>query len=112
MASFNLKSNVDFMKLARKQKALLKALGDATAVKMEKDAKANAPWTDRTGNARQTLQGKSEWDNDMFHVMICGNMQYSVYLELAHEKKYAILVPTTEKYKDEFYNNAKKVLGE
>lgn len=105
------KSTINFDKLARKQRAKLKTFAGATAGKMEEYAKRNAPWTDRTGNARQTLQGKSESDNSLLRVMICGNMPYSVYLELAYEKRYAILRPTTEAFKDDFYRNAGRILG-
>lgn len=35
--------------------------GKTAAVKMEGYAKENAPWTDRTGNARQTITGACGW---------------------------------------------------
>ncbi len=35
--------------------------GNAAAVKMEGYAKEHAPWTDRTGNARQTITGTCGW---------------------------------------------------
>lgn len=35
--------------------------GQTASLKMEAYAKQNAPWTDRTSNARQTLKGISGW---------------------------------------------------
>ena len=34
---------------------------ETAGMKMINDAKLNAPWTDRTGNSRQTMDSKMEW---------------------------------------------------
>ena len=71
--------------------------GKTAAVNMEQYAKANRPWTDRTGNARRTLEGRFERDvfgRGVYSVAIVGHMPYSVHLELLHGRKYSILYPT------------------
>lgn len=71
--------------------------GQTAAANMEQYAKANRPWTDRTGNARRTLEGRFErgsFGSGVDSVGIVGHMPYSVHLELLHGQKYAILYPT------------------
>ena len=61
---------------------------------LENYAKQNAPWTDRTGHARQRLTGDAEEVERGWQIALSQGVDYGVYLELAHEKKYAILQPT------------------
>lgn len=86
--------------------------GREGAAKMEAYAKQNRPWTDRTGNARNTLEGvliQGNPDADggvsllprrvpggdgVYTLGIVGHMPYSVFLELAYGERYAILRPT------------------
>lgn len=72
----------------------------AVAGEMENFAKANAPWHDRTGNARRTLAGFASRDAETVAVGVCGNMPYSPRLETGFHGRYAILVPTVESYLD------------
>lgn len=65
--------------------------------KMEKYAKENRPWKDRTGSARQRLKGSWNKTNDGYVVKIAHGVNYGVWLEFANERKYAILLPTVEK---------------
>ena len=80
-----------------KVRAAIGVYADTAAKKMEAEAKDNAPWVDRTSNARNSIQGNFEWKGNHCVITLSGNMDYSVYLELAHEKKYAILVPTIQR---------------
>lgn len=74
----------------------LDAVCEAGAERMESYAKTNAPWTDRTGNARRTLEGFSEVEGHNRYIGVCGNMDYSPSLEMLHGKKYAILYPAVQ----------------
>ena len=87
--------------------------GQTASLKMEAYAKKNRQWKDHTHLARDTMKGISGWgeiggdhsyslptqigsgqsSNGKFIIGVTGNMPYSVYLELAHGKKYAILYP-------------------
>lgn len=87
--------------------------GQTASLKMEAYAKKNRQWKDHTHLARDTMKGISGWGeiggdhsyslptqigsgqsaNGKFIIGVTGNMPYSVYLELAHGKKYAILYP-------------------
>lgn len=59
-------------------------------------AKENAPWTDRTGNARAGLHsGVSEGlKQDFFELYIAHTVFYGIYLETRWNGKYAIIAPT------------------
>ena len=64
-------------------------------------AKENRPWTDRTGAARQRLNAyvtdiPSEEKRQGYRINLAHGVDYGVWLELAMEKRYAILFPTVE----------------
>lgn len=58
-------------------------------------ARANAPWTDRTGNARQGLKAKHEKTPMVEHALIIyHSMPYGIWLEVRWSGRYAIIGPT------------------
>lgn len=87
-------NNFDAAKVIAKQRAAIGLYADTAAKKMEAEAKKKAPWTDRTANARNSIQGDFGWEGNQCKIVLAGNVDYFVYLELAMEKKYAILKPT------------------
>lgn len=64
------------------------------AAKLENQAKNNRPWTDRTGNARRSIEGSSEVGRDYIKVALCIGVDYGKYLELSNGGKYRIILPT------------------
>lgn len=74
-----------------KTRTSLQIIADTAVKAMETYAKTNARWTDRTGNARQRLQGSTRWEGSALIAAISHNVDYGMWLELCHEKKYAIL---------------------
>lgn len=74
----------------------LNSVCETGAERMENYAKKNAPWTDRTGNARRTLEGFTDVDRHTRYIGVCGNMEYSPSLEMLYGKKYAILYPAVQ----------------
>lgn len=70
-------------------------IAEGGAEKMQAYAKGNAPWTDRTGNARKYLRGKAvRRKKAIWRIELSHSMSYGVFLEYAHEKRYAIILPT------------------
>lgn len=59
-------------------------------------AKLNAPWTDRTGNARSGLHAKMNVINqgEAFELIMAHTVNYGIWLEVRFSGKYAILMPT------------------
>ena len=77
-------------------KALM-VFAQSGAQKMERYAKKNRKWTDRTGRARQSLNGSAFRIDNGYRIQIAHGVYYGVYLEYAHERKYAILERTITK---------------
>lgn len=95
--SRTLSQNIDVF-AARLEAALL-IFADQEATQLQNYMKNNAKWTDRTGHARQSLTGtayKSTPTEITIKLAHGSNVPYGVYLELAHEKKYAIIQPTIQ----------------
>lgn len=69
---------------------------DRIAEDMEEWARANAPWEDQSGDARSTLQGSAEHDEDR-HVStatISHGVDYGVWLETRFGGRFAVILPT------------------
>lgn len=63
----------------------------------EQYAKANHRWTNRTGDAERGITGTADWESDTRVAMTLSHtVDYGVYLELAFQKRYAILEESTE----------------
>lgn len=121
----------------KKAKAAVGVYCDSVGNKMAGQAKKDANWIDRTGNARQSIQGGFKWPNqEKCAAYVAGNMEYSPYLELTHAKgtsgdgevgmevgpsfaqlelgnegKYAVLRPTVRKLTPEFVAGMANLLG-
>jgi hypothetical protein len=73
------------------------AVAQLFATEAENDAKTHAPWTDRTGNARQGLHGLArELGERSVAIYLYHAMEYGKWLELAHGAKWQIILPTLE----------------
>lgn len=65
------------------------------ATELESKMKTNRPWTDRTGMAKATLNAKvSQPDKNKVRITLAHGVEYGIDLELARERKYAIVYPT------------------
>lgn len=95
----------------RKLQAAVGVYADTAGKKMEAEAKKNKPWEDDTGIAKQTIKGGHEWENDVCYIYLTGNTNYFPYLELANEKRFAILYPTIQKNAPGIMSGFKKLLG-
>lgn len=69
---------------------------DYGATLAEQQARTNAPWTDRTGNARNGLFAVAVDEDPTFLLVLYHTMPYGVYLEAAHSGRFAIIMPTLE----------------
>lgn len=81
-------------RLQSKSDLAVRALAETGALKMQSYAQKNARWTDRTGAARQRLNGSVEKRVNGYAIAIAHGVQYGIYLEFDYEKRYAILPDT------------------
>lgn len=56
----------------------------------------NAPWTDRTGNARQGLFARGYKHPDGYVIVYYHTVSYGIWLEVAKGGKYRIIEPTVQ----------------
>lgn len=72
------------------------ALLEDWARQMKGYSETHAPWTDRTGNARQSLHGGVDTDGDRYVLYLSHGVEYGIWLEVAHGGNYAIVGPTMD----------------
>lgn len=93
----------------------VQAVAGRIATLMQNDAGASAPWTDRTGNARTGLFGTAERDAARKIVTIYlshgPDIDYGVFLELAHGGSYAVVMPTIERHLPELMADLRELLA-
>ena len=97
------------------------AVAQYAATQMQNDAKANAPWTDRTANARTGLFGTSEADFARHVVTIYlshgATIDYGIWLELAGGEdgagagKYAIIMRTMQAHYQDLMNMLNEIFN-
>lgn len=66
------------------------------ALQLQNFAKENRKWTDRTGHARQRLNGSVGKIHNGYRITLAHGVDYGIWLELAHEKKYSIIPQAIE----------------
>jgi len=86
---------------AKRLYAAVVKLGQYFAAKMEGFAKAHAPWTDRTGHARQSLTGVCIPTAAAVVIVLAGLMDYSIWLEVAHQGRWGIILKTVQAHEGE-----------
>lgn len=98
-------------KTETKAQVAIRMYAQEGAKKMEGYAKEHRPWTDRTGQARQRLTGWVEVLAQSVRILIGHGVKYGIYLELGHEKRYAILFPTVQALSKEILEGYRGLLN-
>ena len=94
-SSSGLKKNLD--KMSEKMGAVLLMYAATKASELQAKMKINRPWTDRTNMAKTLLNAKvSQPDKNTIRITLAHGVDYGIWLELAHEKNYAIIAPTIQ----------------
>lgn len=89
----DLSKNLD--KMAAKLGAVVLMYSATKASELQAKMKLNRPWTDRTGMAKATLSAKvSQPSTTIVRITLAHGVEYGIWLELAHNKNYAIIAPT------------------
>ena len=60
---------------------------------------SNAPWTDRTGDARASLFSVVQHEAKQMVTILLSHgslIEYDIYLELAHQGRFAIIAPSVD----------------
>lgn len=96
--------------LMGKSEAAIRMYGETAALRLQNYARDKAPWTDRTGHARQRLTGKSAKVTNGYKITLAQGVDYGIWLELAHEKRFAIIQPTILANSNEIMTGFNKLL--
>lgn len=95
----------DFFNFEKKVKRTQRVTFNKIKKLLVDDAKRNAPWTDRTGDARRTLHAKYETQIQsasiaIVDVFLIHGVDYGIFLELANSGRFAIIHDTLIRNKD------------
>jgi hypothetical protein len=71
----------------------LRAIADFQALETTAWLKQNARWTDRTGAARSGLYAIPNEGRGFIEIYMAYSVWYGIWLETAHDRKYAIITP-------------------
>lgn len=80
------------------------------APRIEAWMKQNALWTDRTGNARQTLWAEAFDFIDVIVLAFGHGASYGTFLELANQGRYAIITPALDYFGPKIWQDAKELI--
>lgn len=87
---------------------------DTGSQEMQSYAQVNAKWTNRTGEARRRLKCTYSKEKTTYKLKLAHGVKYGIWLELANEKRFAI-IPETIQIKGqeimEDFNNLLEELG-
>ena len=82
------------------------------APEIENWMKDNAPWTDRTGNARQTLYTDvQDVANEMVSIMLSHGIHYGLFLEVKNAGRYAIINPSLDEFGPKVWADVKRLVS-
>jgi len=79
---------------------------DTAASDIEESAKRDAPWADRTGDARDGLTATVYNDKGLVGVVLYHTVEYGKWLELIQNGRFAIIRPTLEAHAHRLTYNA------
>lgn len=74
----------------------LRTYAEQGALQLQNFARDNRKWTDRTGQARQRLHGYVGDIPEGYRITLAHGVDYGLWLELAHEKRFAIIPQSIE----------------
>lgn len=88
------------------------AIAQRWAPEIENYMRANAPWTDRTGNARQALYTAVEQvAGQMVTIILAHGVEYGIYLELSNAGRYAIVNPSLDYFAPRIWADVRRMLS-
>lgn len=99
--SGNLSGNIQTLGL--RTKARMVATAKYVAPQIQSDMRANAPWEDQTGNARNGLFSVVQVSTNEVAIVLYHSVPYGIWLELRWSGKYAIITPSLAKWGPRFF---------
>lgn len=85
---------INMSELSSKTETALMMYAETKSTQLKSYMQNNRPWTDRTGQAKRMLNAETEKVTQGARIKLSHGVDYGIWLELANEKKYAIIEPT------------------
>lgn len=92
-------------------KEIIDAYGGIVAKELEEEVKENLSHSSKTAALANAIESGKEWTGDNCIIYVAGNKQDFVNLELADDKRYAVLKPVIDKLSPEILRNMNNLLG-
>lgn len=109
-SSSSLSKNLD--KMSKKLGAVVLMYAATKATRLESQMKLKRPWTDRTNMAKMRLNARvSQPDSHTVRITLAHGVDYGIWLELAHEGNYAIIIPTINQEAPNITKDLKGIMG-
>jgi hypothetical protein len=90
----------------------VRAIADRWAPEIQNWMKENAPWTDRTGNARQGLYTEvQDVANVMVSIILSHGVDYGLFLEVSNQGRYAIINPAIDHFGPKVWADVKRIMA-
>jgi hypothetical protein len=83
----------------------------AMAPRAESYLKSTAPWTDRTGAARNGLTARPESGGKEYKIILAHGVDYGIWLEVAHSGAYAVIIPAIPVLGPQYFRLASQLAG-
>lgn len=104
--------NDKLLLLLPKINAMLQMYAVTKSQELKAYMKLKRPWTDRTGNAKAMLNSQVvQIGNDKYRIYLYQGVEYGIWLELANEQNYAIVIPTIREKSQEVFNDVQGMLN-
>ena len=98
--------------MSEKLGAVLLMFAQNKAIQLQAEMKAQRPWKDRTGQAKASLSAVVSSPNEStVRITLAHGVDYGIWLELAHGKNYAIIVPTIDRAGPQMISELHGLLG-
>lgn len=85
---------------------------DRRKVEIQAWMQENAPWDDRTGNARQTLWTEFHAAFESMSITFGHGVEYGWWLEMANAGRYSIIMPALDHWKPIIMADIKAIMGQ
>ena len=96
---------------AKRAGAVVLLYAGTKATVIESDMKVKRPWGDDTNAAKDRLNvSVSQPNPNIIRMTLAHGVNYGIWLELANEKKYAIIAPTVNKFAPEIVEDLRGIM--
>ena len=89
----------------------IEAIAQKWAPEIQNWMRDNAVWTDRTGNARQSLHTEVLNLTSEIALMLAHGVSYGVNLEMGFSGRYAIIGPALDEFAGKIWTDVKDMIG-